>query len=43
MLEMIDVFGQVKGCSVYACVDGVHYLRGNHEGGQCFAASVELA
>lgn len=27
----------------YACEGGVHYLRGNHDGGQCFAASAVLA
>lgn len=26
----------------YACEGGVHYLRGEHEGGQCFAAAAEL-
>ena len=26
----------------YACVDGVHYLRGDHDGGQCFGAIVEM-
>lgn len=27
----------------HACVDGVHYLRGEHEGGQCFTAVAELS
>lgn len=26
----------------YACEGGVHYIRGEHEGGQCFAAEAEL-
>lgn len=27
----------------YACIDGVHYLRGEHEGGQCFTALAEMS
>lgn len=27
----------------HAQVDGVHYIKGEHEGGQCFAASAEMS